>query len=90
MKRTVEVERFQVISDDGNVYTIIEYQEYILVNSLDNPNGEIKGLKSLITTTGYDVNYIDPVTFNIVITNEVVRKVLKASKVSMFDTKKNP
>lgn len=75
MKRTVEIERQQVISDAGNEYTIIEYQEYISVNSFDNTNNEIKGLKSLITTTGYSVNYINPDTFKIVNTNEIVRKV---------------
>lgn len=74
MNRERETDRFLVKTDDGKEYTIIQYQEYISTSSFDNPHGEVEGLKSLSTSTGLHVNYIDPKTFKIVETNEIVRK----------------
>ena len=75
MKREVETDRFLAKADNGTEYTIVQYQEYISTSSFDNPNSEIEGLKSLSTTTGLHVNYINPKTFKIVETNEIVKKV---------------
>lgn len=75
MKREIVIGRFQVKADSGKEYTIMEYQAFISAASLDNPRAEIAGLKRLATSTGLDVNYIDPKTFKIVETGEIVRKV---------------
>jgi hypothetical protein len=75
MQKEVETERFLVKTDTGKEYIIIQYQEYISVDSLNDPHAEIKGLKRLATSTGLHVNYINPETFKVVETNEIVRKV---------------
>lgn len=60
----------------GKEYVIITYQDYISARTHDNPYGEVPCLKSMITTTGFSVNYVDSATFVIVETGETVRKVL--------------
>jgi len=75
MKREVETDRFLVKTDTGKEYTIVQYQEYILAASHDDPHAEIEGLKRLYTSTGLDVEYIDSKTFKVGGTNEIVRKV---------------
>jgi len=73
MKREVEIDRFVVKSDCGNLYTVVEFQQYISVATLKNPNGESPSLKRWETTTGFKVNKIDSVTFEIIGTNETIR-----------------
>lgn len=75
MPRTVEVDRFQARSDVGREYTIVIYQSFIPAPSHDDPHGEIAGMKSLFTSSGLDVRYIDSETFKIIKTNEIVRKI---------------
>lgn len=75
MRRTVESNRFQVRSDSGKIYVIIEYQEYLPAGTQDNPHAEVEGLKSWRTREGLTVSYIDTKTFQIIKTNETVRKV---------------
>ncbi|NQT05426.1 MAG: hypothetical protein HQ577_05390 [Dehalococcoidia bacterium] len=75
MNRTVEIDRFIAKTDTGKEYTILVYQEFIPAGSFDNPQAEIEGLKSLSTSTGLHVNYIDSKTFKVVETNEIIRKV---------------
>jgi hypothetical protein len=75
MKRQVETNRFLVKADNGKKYTIVQYQEYVSAATLSDPHAEVAGLKSLFTSTGLHVNCIDPKTFKIVETNEIVRKV---------------
>lgn len=71
-----EVERFSAISDSGKHYTIVVYQNFIDVTTLNSQNREeLPGLKSMITSTGLTVNYIDPNNFQIVQTGEHLRKV---------------
>ncbi len=74
IKRVAEKERFKVRTDTGKEYTVIIYQEYIDVSSLDNPHAEIEGFKELRTSSGLHLNFIDPKTFKVVETNEIVRK----------------
>jgi len=75
MKREVETNRFLVKTDTGKEYALVEYQEYILAASFDDPHAEMEGMKSLSTSTGLHVTHIDSKTFKIVETNEFVRKV---------------
>ncbi|KAA3642802.1 MAG: hypothetical protein DWQ07_19955 [Chloroflexi bacterium] len=75
MGRIQEIGRFVAQSDSGQEYTIVQYQEFIDAGARDDPNAEVPGLKSMKTTTGLHVNYIDSDTFKIVPTGEVVRRV---------------
>lgn len=70
-----EIGRFIAETDTGKEYEIIQYQEYIDASSHDNPNVKIPGLKSMRTANGFHVNFINPQTFKIVETNEIVKKV---------------
>lgn len=74
MNRESEVSRFTAKTDSGKIYIIIEYQEYISTASLPNPNAEMPGLKRWATPNRLAVNQIDAETFQIVQTNEIVRK----------------
>ena len=71
MPREVELNRFKVKSDEGKEYTIIEYQEYIQDR---NSDAETTGLKRWTTSEELHVHYIDPDTFKIFETGEIVRK----------------
>lgn len=76
MKREIETGRFLAKTDTGKEYIIVQYQEYIDATHLTSSRREeIAGLKRLATSTGLDVTYIDPKTFKIVSTGEIVRKV---------------
>ncbi|MDO8531902.1 MAG: hypothetical protein Q7T26_07015 [Dehalococcoidia bacterium] len=75
MKREVEAGRFRVVTDDGRLFVIVEYQEFIPVGTLTSRHEEIPGMKRLATSTGFHVNFIDSTTFEIVETGERVRKV---------------
>ena len=69
-----EVGRFLAKNEVGKEYTGILYQEYINVSSHDFSNAEIPGAKVLITDEGLAVDYINPTTFKIVNTGEIIRK----------------
>ncbi len=75
IKRTKEIDRFKVKSESGNEYIIIQYQEYLNAESGDHPDDEILGRKIFLTFDGALVNYINPKTFEIFATKEIVRKV---------------
>jgi len=75
MKREIEMDRFMVKTVNGKKYTIVQYQEFVSAGTMGDPHAEVAGLKSLFTSTGLHVNYIDPKTFKIVETDEIVWKV---------------
>jgi hypothetical protein len=75
MNREVEIDRFIARTDDGKEYVIVMYQEFLSTATHERPHDEIPGLKRLTTTTGLHVNYIDPSTFKVVQTDQVIRKV---------------
>ena len=69
-----EIDRFRAISDDGEMFTVIEYQTYAEFRS----SGEIKRVpaaKELRLTDARHVNYIDPKTFKIVESGQIIQKV---------------
>ena len=66
--------RFIARSDSGKEYIIVKYQEYIYFDCCSKPQ-ELEGLFSYRTSNGDLVNCIDSETFQIVETNEIVRKV---------------
>lgn len=75
MPREVEIDRFTVKSDEGKEYTIIQYQEYIPSRESNDPAAEVAGLKRLATSEELHVHFIDPKTFKIFETGEIVRKI---------------
>ena len=72
MPREVEIDRFTVKSDEGKEYTIIEYQEYIQDR---NSDAETKGLTRFTTLEELHVHVIDPDTYRIFESGEIVRKI---------------
>ena len=75
MMRRVEINRFDAKSQSGKLYTIIEYKEQVSATGFSNPNNIHKGLKSWVTSEEQLVNQIDSETYQILGTNEIVRKV---------------
>ena len=70
-----EIRRFQAASDDGDVFTVIEYQNFIERRLLSGDTSITKGLKRLVLSDGSRVNQIDPETFKIVQTDQIIRKI---------------
>jgi hypothetical protein len=71
-----ESKRFQAKSDTGKIYTIIEFQDEIdMTHHQSEGDDLIPGLKFLETSDGIKVNYIDPETFKIFDTGEIIRKI---------------
>ena len=63
-----EVDRFECIDDDGNSYTVIEYQEFL--------SGGIPGMKRLELDDGSAVTTVDDKTFKIIdVAATVIRKI---------------
>lgn len=75
MKLSREVDRFQAISDTGEIYTVIEYQIYEVFHSFGSQSNELLHQRDLVTTTGLSVNYIDDNTYMIVATGVVLKRV---------------
>jgi hypothetical protein len=61
------INKFKAISEAGEEYTILEYQDFI--------DETVPGLKYLCTSSGLEVNFIAPGTFKIVDTDEIVRRI---------------
>jgi hypothetical protein len=74
MQTEVEIDRFRVKTDAGKEYIVVQYQEYTLAPSFDNPD-ETPGRKRIATSNGLLVYQIGRETFKIIQTNEIVRKV---------------
>ena len=70
-----EIGRFEAQADDGTIYIVLEIQELRQFQPLDGPSQLIKGMKRLELIDGKHVNYIDPNTFKIVSTEEIIRKI---------------
>ena len=70
-----EIGRFFAKTDSGKEYEVIQYQRYEDVTTMDSPEEEIPTTKFMKTTNDLDVHYIDSETFEIVQTNEIIRKV---------------
>lgn len=68
--------RWKATSDNGTVHTVIEYQAIEVFRPISGPSTRLKGVRSLYLSDGRAVNYIDADTFQIVDTDEVIRKVI--------------
>ena len=75
MPREVEIGRFQVKSDEGKIYTIIQYQDYIMDRKAAELTANIEGFKRLTTEEEFHIHAIDADTFQIYETGEVVKRV---------------
>ena len=60
--------KFVAAGDDGKNYVINMYVDVIKAGTHDDLNGEIEGLKSLLTSDGLQVNYISKGEYKIAVT----------------------
>jgi hypothetical protein len=70
-----ETRRFRAVSDDGEEFVVIEYQRIIEHKLLSGATSVTKGLKRLALSDGSSVNQIDPETFKVVQTDQLIRKI---------------
>jgi hypothetical protein len=70
-----EIGRHDCRGDSGRQYTVVEYQNYRRFQPLNGPAQDVPGTKELFLSDGRDVNFIDENTFQIVLTDEIVRKI---------------
>jgi hypothetical protein len=70
-----EIDRYQCIGDSGREYTVIERQNFTRVQPLSGPPQDVRGTLDWILSDGRDVNFIDDNTFQILDTDEFVRKI---------------
>ena len=75
MARRTEIRRFLVKTDNDEMITIIEYQEWLSAKGFDEPHAEVPGIKGFETFNGLSVTHIDDTTFKINITEQIARKV---------------
>jgi hypothetical protein len=75
MPREVEISRFKVKSEEGKEYTIIEYQDYMMDRKAADLAANTAGLKRLTTEEEFHIHTIDPDTFRIYETGEVVKRI---------------
>jgi hypothetical protein len=70
-----EIARYQCIGDSGREYTVIEFQHIIRTQLKSGPPQDVLGTKECFLSDGRDVNFVDDNTFQIVRTDEFVRKI---------------
>jgi hypothetical protein len=75
MPGAVKTDEFMVKTDDGEEYLIIEYTDMVQAGSFEDPEREIPGLKTLMTTDGQHVNYNEDGTYEIVESGKIARKI---------------
>lgn len=75
MNKKIEkrIDSFKTISESKKVFTILVYQEFIIIDEFQKEPEEIPGIKSLRTLDGNHVNRIDDETYEILGGLEVVR-----------------
>jgi hypothetical protein len=70
-----EIDRYRCIGDSGREYTVIEYQHIIRTQLKSGPPQDVPTTKEWFLSDGRDVNFIDDNTFQIVLTDEFIRKI---------------
>jgi hypothetical protein len=68
------VGRFDAVSDEGDIYTVVVFQEFTEFRSLIG-GSTLPGLQEFRLLDGSFVNQINPETFQILDTDEILRKV---------------
>lgn len=69
------VDQFDAVSDDSETFTVMRYQRIIRSSPLSGSSPPLKGSTRLALSDGRHVTSIDSVTFKIVATNQIIRKV---------------
>lgn len=65
---------FEAYDDEGNAVTIHAFQEWHDATTMrDTKRQRVKGMRYLKTSEGLDVNFVDPKTFKIVQTGQILR-----------------
>jgi len=75
MRMRKEINRYRCIGDNGREYTVIEYQNVIRTQLKSGPPQDVLGTKDWCLSDGGEVNFADENTFQIVLTDELVRKI---------------
>jgi type II restriction/modification system DNA methylase subunit YeeA len=75
MKFTKQIGDFQAKSNSGELYTVIELQEYDQILTNWGSITEIEGIKRWKTSSGYLLRPLDNDKYQINATNEVIQRV---------------
>ncbi len=75
MKFTKQIGEFQAKSDSGELYTVIELQEYDQILTSYGTINEIEGIKRWKTSTGYLLRPLDNDKYQINATTEIIQKI---------------
>lgn len=75
MKKNVETERFETRGESGERYVLIEYTEMTLRQPLNKPEYWIAGAYFHETADGQSVNELDDGTYQILQTDEILRRI---------------
>lgn len=70
-----EVNRYRCRGEDGSEYTVIERQTFTNFRPMSGPSQNVGGALDWILSDGRDVNFVDDDTFQILDTDEVIRKI---------------
>ena len=73
--RRKEIGRYQCIDDSGRQYTVVEFQYFRREQTINNPPQDVPTTKKCFLSNGRDVTWIDDNTFQIVRTQEFIRKI---------------
>lgn len=74
-KRIMETDSFIAKSDDGSEYTVMQFTELVKTPTASNPDSESPGPVTWMTTKGSFLKQIDPETFQVAVSNKVIRKI---------------
>lgn len=75
MKFVKKIGGVQARSDNGELYNIVEFQEYSKILTGAGTITETAGLTKWETSTGYLLKPIDSQTYKIVTTNEIIHTI---------------
>jgi hypothetical protein len=75
MKFVKQIGEFQAKSDSGELYNIVEFQEYNRILTGIGTVTETEGLEKWETSTGQLLKPIDSQTYQIIATNEIIHKI---------------
>jgi hypothetical protein len=69
-----EIDRFDAVSEDGTVYTIVEYQRVVGFRPISRQSPDVGGSRRLALVDGRHVNQIDENTFRIFDDETIIRR----------------
>jgi hypothetical protein len=72
MKR--EIGRYTCMDAGGTLRTVVEYQNFSTFRPINGRPSEVPGIKDYRLSDGRHVNWVDDMTFQIVETDELLRR----------------